>query len=121
MMDIVDPIRLAAVGNRYPYHTSTQGVVLYKKRGSEHSFLMLYWTIVSSSHQAGDEGKLQTNEFLFKANLPCNVVNNLVPCTQEEAFDFLYSLYGSNRNSDVTDEEIDQILRIYLPDKSISR
>ena len=45
--------------------------------------------------------------------------NTLVSCTEEEAFDFLYSLYGSNRNSDVTDEEIDQILKIYLPNKSI--
>jgi hypothetical protein len=121
MADMLDPIRLAAVGNRYPYHTSTQGVVLYKKRGGEHSFLMLYWTILSSSHQTGNEGELQTDEILFKANLPRNTANNLVPCTQEEAFDFLYSLYGSNRNSDVTDEEIDQILRIYLPNKSILR
>ena len=39
MIDLVDPIRLAAVGDRYPYHTSTQGVVLYKKRGSEHRLL----------------------------------------------------------------------------------
>ena len=41
MVDLVDPIRLAVVGDRYPYHTSTQGVVLYKKRGSDHGFLML--------------------------------------------------------------------------------
>ena len=38
MVDFVDPIRLAPVGDRYPYHTSTQGVVLYKKRGSKDSF-----------------------------------------------------------------------------------
>jgi hypothetical protein len=121
MEDMIDPIRLAAVGDRYPYHTSRQGVVLYKKRGGENSFLMLYWTILSSSCQACDEGELQTNVFLHKASLPRDTANALVSCTEEEAFDFLYSLYGSNRNSDVTDEEIDQILRVYLPNKSISR
>lgn len=121
MVDMVDPIRLAAVGDCYPYHTSRQGVVLYKKRGGESSFLMLYWTILSSSCQACDEGELQTNVSLHKARLPGDTANALVSCTEEEAFDFLYSLYGSNRNSDVTDEEIDQILRVYLPNKSISR
>jgi hypothetical protein len=124
MLDLVDPIRLAAVGDRYPYHTSTQGVVLYKKRGSEHSFLKLHWSVLSSSSsslcKASNEGELQTKRSLKKSPLrdPENV---LVSCTEEEAFDFLYSLYGSNRNSDVTDEEIDQILKIYLPNKSISR
>jgi hypothetical protein len=120
MVDMVDPIRLAAVGDCYPYHTSRRGVVLYKKRGGEHSFLMLYWTILSSSYQSCDEGDLQTNGFLHKASLPRDTANALVSCTEEEAFDFLYSLYGSNRNSDVTDEEIDQILRVYLPNNSIS-
>jgi hypothetical protein len=122
MVDLVDPIRLAAVGDRYPYHTSTQGIVLYKKRGSEDSFLMLHWTILSSSScQASNKGELQTKRSLPKAILPHDPENSLVSCTEEEAFDFLYSLYGSNRNSDVTDEEIDQILKIYLPNKSISR
>ncbi len=122
MVDFVDPIRLAAVGDRYPYHTSTQGVVLYKKRGSKESFLMLHWTILSSSTcQASNEGELQTKRSLLKAILPCDPEKTLVSCTEEEAFDFLYSLYGSNRNSDVTDEEIDQILKIYIPNKSISR
>jgi hypothetical protein len=116
----VDPIRLAAVGDRYPYHTSTQGVVLYKKRGSEHSFLKLHWTVLSSSCKASNEGELQTKKSL-KESLSYDSENTLVSCTEEEAFDFLYSLYGSNRNSDVTDEEIDQILKIYLPNKSISR
>jgi len=122
MIDLVDPIRLAAVGDRYPYHTSTQGVVLYKKRGSEHSFLMLHWTILpSSSYQTSNKGELQPKRSLLKASLPHDPEITLVSCTEEEAFDFLYSLYGSNRNSDVTDEEIDQILKIYLPNKSISR
>jgi hypothetical protein len=119
----VDPIRLAAVGDRYPYHTSTQGVVLYKKRGSEHSFLKLHWTVLSSplsSCKTSNEGELQTKRSL-KESLSYDPENTLVSCTEEEAFDFLYSLYGSNRNSDVTDEEIDQILKIYLPNKSISR
>jgi hypothetical protein len=121
MVDVVDPIRLAALGNRYPYHTSTQGVVLYKKRGSEHSFLMLHWTILTPFCQASNERELQTNRSLLNANPSHDQENTLMSCTEEEAFDFLYSLYGSNRNSDVTDEEIDQILKIYLPNKSISR
>jgi hypothetical protein len=123
MVNLVDPIRLAAVGDRYPYHTSTQGIVLYKKRGGQHSFLMLHWTILSSSSSllASDEGGLQTKWSLSRETLPHVPVNTLMSCTEEEAFDFLYSLYGSNRNSDVTDEEIDQILKIYLPNKSISR
>lgn len=123
IIDLVDPIRLAAVGDRYPYHTSTQGVVLYKKRGSAHSFLKLHWTVLSSpssSYKASNEGELQTKRSL-KESLSYDPGNTLVSCTEEEAFDFLYSLYGSNRNSDVTDEEIDQILKIYLPNKSISR
>ncbi len=121
MVDVVDPIRLAAVGNRYPYHTSTQGVVLYKKRGIELSFLMLQWTILTELYQASNEGELQTKRSLLRAIPPHDSENTLVSCTEEEAFDFLYSLYGSNRYSDVTDEEIDQILKIYLPHKSISR
>jgi len=122
MIDLVDPIRLAAVGDRYPYHTSTQGVVLYKKRGSEQSFLMLHWTILSSSsYQTSNKGELQPNRSLLKASLSHDPGITLVSCTEEEAFGFLYSLYGSNRNSDVTDEEIDQIIKIYLPNKSISR
>jgi hypothetical protein len=121
MVDVMDPIRLAAVGNRYPYHTSTQGVVLYKKRGIEHSFLMLHWSILTPLCQASNEGELQTKRSLLRAIRPQEPENTLVSCTEEEAFDFLYSLYGSNRNSDVTDEEIDQILKIYLPNKSISR
>lgn len=121
MVDLVDPIRLAAVGDRYPYHTSTQGVVLYKKRGSEHGFLMLYWSILSSPSQTREEGELKTKRSLQGTLLPHDPGNTLVSCTEEEAFDFLYSLYGSNRNSDVTDEEIDQILKFYLPNKSISR
>jgi hypothetical protein len=120
---MADPIRLAAVGDRYPYHTSTQGIVLYKKRGGQDSFLLLHWTILSSSssRRASDEGGLQTKWSLSRKTLPHVPVNTLMSCTEEEAFDFLYSLYGSNRNSDVTDEEIDQILKIYLPNKSISR
>ena len=123
MVDLVDPIRLAAVGDRYPYHTSTHGIVLYKKRGVQGSFLMLHWTISSSSSTCltGDEGGLQAKGSVSRGTLSNVPVNTLMSCTEEEAFDFLYSLYGSNRNSDVTDEEIDQILRIYLPSKSISR
>ena len=123
MVDLVDPIRLAAVGDRYPYHTSTHGIVLYKKRGGQGSFLMLHWTISSSSSTCltGDGGGLQAKGSVSKGTLSNVPVNTLMSCTEEEAFDFLYSLYGSNRNSDVTDEEIDQILRIYLPSKSISR
>lgn len=120
MVDLVDPIRLAAVGDRYPYHTSTKGIVLYKKRSREHTFLMLYWTILSSSSRASEKRELQTKKSLERARLPQDPENRLVSCTEGEAFDFLYSLYGSNRNSDVTDEEIDQILKIYLPNKSIS-
>jgi hypothetical protein len=120
MVDLVDPIRLAAVGDRFPYHTSMEGIVLYKKRSSEHTFLMLYWTILSPSSRASEKGELQTKKTLELARLTQDPENRLVSCTEEEAFDFLYSLYGSNRNSDVTDEEIDQILKIYLPDKSIS-
>jgi hypothetical protein len=120
MVDLVDPIRLAAVGDRFPYHTSMEGIVLYKKRSSEHTFLMLYWTILSPSSRASEKGELQTKKTLEQARLTQDPENRLVSCTEEEAFDFLYSLYGSNRNSDVTDEEIDQILKIYLPDKSIS-
>ncbi|MGH9974684.1 MAG: hypothetical protein ACRD8Z_02455, partial [Nitrososphaeraceae archaeon] len=69
---------------------------------------------------ASEKGELQTKKTLEQARLTQDPENRLVSCTEEEAFDFLYSLYGSNRNSDVTDEEIDQILKIYLPDKSIS-
>lgn len=120
--DMVDPIRLAAVGDHYPYHTSTEGVVLYKKRNTNNGFLILHWTILlPSSLQEGEEEEQQTKSSLQQPRLPGDPRNRLVSCTEEEAFDFLYSLYGSNRNSDVTDEEIDQILRIYLPNKSISR
>jgi hypothetical protein len=123
ILDLVDPIRLAAVGDRYPYHTSTQGIVLYKKRGAQDGFLMLHWTISSSSSICitRDEGGLQTKGSVWRETLSHVPINTLMSCTEEEAFDFLYSLYGSNRNSDVTDEEIDRIMKIYLPNKSISK
>jgi hypothetical protein len=116
----VDPIRLAAVGDRYPYHTSTQGVVLYKKRGSGHTFLKLHWTVLSSSSSSCQTSNELQAKRSIKESLSNDPKNALVSCTEEEAFDFLYSLYGSNRNSDVTDEEIDQIMKNYLPNKSIS-
>ena len=81
MVDVVDPIRLAAVGNRYPYHTSTQGVVLYKKRGIEHSFLMLHWTILTPLCQASIEGELQTKRSLLRAIPSQDPENTLVSCT----------------------------------------
>ena len=84
-------------------------------------FLMLYWSILSSPAQTREEGELKTKRSLQGTLLPHDPGNTLASCTEEEAFDFLYSLYGSNRNSDVTDEEIDQILKFYLPNKSISR
>jgi hypothetical protein len=82
---------------------------------------MLHWTILTPLCRASNEGGLQTKRSLLKSISAQDPENTLVSCTEEEAFDFLYSLYGSNRNSDVTDEEIDQILKIYLPNKSISR
>lgn len=113
--EMLDPIRLAAVGNRYPYHTSTQGAVLYRKRNSERDgFLILYWSVLSSFQGIEKENQQQAKESQQ------NSANRLVLCTEEEAFNFLYSLYGSNRNSDVTDEEIDYILKTYFPNKSIT-
>ena len=81
MVDVVDPIRLAAVGDRYPYHTSTQGVVLYKKRGSERSFLMLHWTILKPSYQASNEDELQTKRSKLEAIPLHDPENTLVSCT----------------------------------------
>lgn len=115
---MLDPIRLAAVGDRYPYHTSTEGAVLYRKRNTERDgFLILYWSVLS---RPSFQGREKENQQQVKDSQKNSVVR-LVPCTEEEAFDFLYNLYGSNRNSDVTDEEIDYILKTYLPNKSVTR
>jgi hypothetical protein len=120
--DMVDPIRLAAVGDHFPYHMSTEGIVLYKRRNTNNSFLFLHWTVLSPpSLQEGKEGESLTKSSLQQPWLAGDLRNRLVSCTEEEAFDFLYSLYGSNRNSDVTDEEIDQILKVYFPNKFISK
>jgi hypothetical protein len=115
---MLDPIRLAAVGDHYPYHTSTEGAVLYKKRNTERDgFLILYWSVFS---QPSFQRREKENQPQVKESQQNSAIR-LVPCTEEEAFDFLYKLYGSNRNSDVTDEEIDYLLKTYLPNKSITR
>lgn len=115
---MLDPIRLAAVGDRYPYHTSTEGAVLYRKRNTERDgFLILYWSVLS---RPSFQGREKENQQQVKESQQNSAIR-LVPCTEEEAFDFLYNLYGSNRNSDVTDEEIDYLLKTYLPNKSITR
>jgi hypothetical protein len=120
--DMLDPIRLAAVGDHFPYHMSTEGIVLYKKRNTNNGFLFLHWTVLTlPSLKEGKEGESLTKSTLRQPCLAGDPRNRLVSCTEEEAFDFLYSLYGSNRNSDVTDEEIDEILKVYFPNKSISK
>jgi hypothetical protein len=120
---MVDPIRLAAVGDHFPYHMSTEGIILYKKRNSDSGFLFLHWAVLapSSLQEEGKEGESLTKCSPQQPALAGDRRNRLASCTEEEAFDFLYSLYGSNRHSDVTDEEIDQILKVYFPNKSISK
>ena len=96
IFDTVNAIRLACKGNRLPHYYSTRGTTLFTTdKGDNTFFFFLQWT------------NWQTEE------------SQIVPCNKEEAFHFLYDLYGSSY-TDTTDEDLDEILKKYFPNRTIA-
>ena len=95
IFDTVKSIRLACKGNRLPHYNSTRGTTLFTTDKGDNNFFFLQWT------------NWQTEE------------NKIVPCDKEEAFQFLYNLYGSSY-TDTTDEDLDEILKKYFPNRTIA-
>jgi len=94
VLDIINVTRLACKGDRLPHYNSTRGTTLFKS-DSGNNFFFLQWT---NWHK--EESKILT-------------------CDEEQAFQFLYDLYGS-RYTDITDEDLDEILKEYFPNRTIA-
>jgi hypothetical protein len=96
ILDTVNAIRLACQGDKLPHYNSTRGTTLFKSDNSLNNycsrFFFLKWT------------KWQKEE------------NQIIPCTEEQAFQFLYGLYGS-RYTDITDEDLDELMRQHFPNR----
>ncbi len=97
--DTANAKRLACKGDMLPHYNSTRGMTLFRidnrDNYDENNFFFLHW----SNWQ--------------------NEQSHLISCTQEQAFQFLYDLYGS-RYTDITDEELDDILNEYFPNRTIA-
>jgi hypothetical protein len=99
VFDIINTKRLACKGDKLPHYNSTRGITLFKNdNGNDNTssnFFFLQWT-----NWNDEESKI-------------------VPCSEEQAFQFLYDLYGSSY-TDTTDEDLDEILNEYFPNKTIA-
>jgi len=99
LFDTANATRLACKGDMIPHYKSTRGVILFRtdKRNDydEDNFFFLHW----SNWQ--------------------NEQSHLISCNEEQAFQFLYDLYGSTY-TDITDEDLDNILNQYFPNKTIA-
>jgi len=87
----INAIKLARKGDNFPYYTSIRGVTLFKEN-NEGNFFLFYW----SKHE--------------------NEESRILPCSEEQAFEFLYGLYGS-KFTDRTDEDLDEILKENFHDR----
>jgi hypothetical protein len=99
LFDTANAIRLASKGDMLPHYNSTRGITLFRtdKRDDYDgiNFFFLHWTNWQ------------------------NEQSHLTSCTEEQAFQFLYDLYGS-RYTDITDEELDYMLNQYFPNRTIA-
>lgn len=99
LFDTANAKRLACKGDMLPHYNSTRGVILFRIDNSddyqEGSFFFLQW----SNWQ--------------------NEQSHLISCSEDQAFQFLYELYGS-RYTDITDEELDDMLNEYFPNRTIA-
>ena len=99
LFDTANAKRLACKGDMLPHYNSTRGITLFRidnrDNYDENNFFFLHW----SNWQ--------------------NEQSYLISCTQDEAFQFLYDLYGS-KYTDITDEELDDMLNEYFPNRTIA-
>ena len=99
LFDTANAKRLACKGDMLPHYNSTRGITLFRidnrDNYDENNFFFLYW----SNWQ--------------------NEQSHLISCTEAQAFQFLYDLYGS-RYTDITDEELDDMLNEYFPNRTIA-
>ncbi|HEY7571236.1 MAG TPA: hypothetical protein VH796_07705 [Nitrososphaeraceae archaeon] len=85
LFNTINAIKLACKGDNFPYYTSIRGVTLFKGT-DKGSFFLLHW-----SKYDNEESKI-------------------LPCDEEQAYEFLYGLYGS-KFTDKTDEDLDELLK----------
>jgi hypothetical protein len=99
LFDTANAKRLACKGDMLPHYNSTRGITLFRidnrDNYDENNFFFLHW----SNWQ--------------------NEQSHLISCTEDQAFQFLYDLYGS-RYTDITDEELDHTLNEYFPNRTIA-
>ena len=99
LFDTANAKRLACKGDMLPHYNSTRGITLFR---------------------INNKGDYDKNNFFFIhwSNWQ-NEQSHLISCDEEQAFQFLYDLYGS-RYTDITDEDLDNILNQYFPNKTIA-
>lgn len=85
LLNTINAIKLACKGDNFPYYTSIRGVTLFKGT-DKGSFFLLHW----SKHD--------------------NEESKILRCNEEQAYEFLYGLYGS-KFTDKTDEDLDELLK----------
>ncbi|HYZ50953.1 MAG TPA: hypothetical protein VE593_08700, partial [Nitrososphaeraceae archaeon] len=99
LFDTANAKRLASKGDMLPHYNSTRGVTLFRignrDNYEEDNFFFLQW----SNWQ--------------------NEQSHVISCSEDQAFQFLYDLYGS-RYTDITDEELDDMLHEYFPNRTIA-
>jgi hypothetical protein len=99
LFDTANAKRLACKGDMLPHYNSTRGITLFRIDNRDdydkNNFFFLHW----SNWQ--------------------NEQSHLISCTEDQAFRFLYDLYGS-RYTDITDEELDDMLNEYFPNRTIA-
>ena len=100
-LDILNARRLACKGDMLPHYNSTRGVTLF---------------MADKGTNYDDRGNIFF--FLHWSNWQ-NEQSYLISCNEEQAFQFLYDLYGSGY-TDITDEDLDNILNQYFPNRTIA-
>ena len=103
VFDIINTKRLACKGDRLPHYNSTRGTTLFKNDNGNND----------------DNNNTGSNFFFLQWTNWNDEESKIVQCSEEQAFQFLYDLYGS-RYTDTTDEDLDEILNEYFPNKTIA-
>jgi hypothetical protein len=105
--DIINTKRLACKGDRLPHYNSTRGTTLFKNDNG------------NDDNSNSNNNNTRSNFFFLQWTNWNEEESKIVPCNEEQAFQFLYDLYGSSY-TDTTDEDLDEILKEYFPNKTIA-
>lgn len=106
VFDIINTKRLACKGDKLPHYNSTRGITLFKNDNG-------------NDNDNDNDNNTSSNFFFLQWTNWDDEESKIIPCSEEQAFQFLYDLYGSSY-TDTTDEDLDEILNEYFPNKTIA-